>query len=62
MNDINFALLKKARMETEKEIISENMRGIDFSTLLCECKPIVRLVSIAEDFGMYDMEFKKGEW
>lgn len=62
MNDINFASIKKARMESEKEIVSENMMGIDFKTLLHECEPIVMLVRISEDFGLYNMEFKKGEW
>ena len=62
MNDILFAGIRKARMEAQKEIISENMMGIDFSTLLYECRPIVELVRISEDFGLYNMEFKKGEW
>lgn len=62
MNEILFAGIRKARMEAEKEIISENMMGIDFSTLLYECQPIVELVRISEDFGLYNMEFKKGEW
>lgn len=62
MNDILFAGIRKARMEAEEEVISENMMGIDFKTLLYECEPIVMLVRISEDFGLYDMEFKKGEW
>lgn len=49
-------------MEAEKEIISENLMGLDFKTLIHECDPIVQLVRISEDFGLYDMEFKKGEW
>jgi hypothetical protein len=62
MNDIAFAIIRKARMEAEKEIISENMMGLDFVALLCECRPVVRLMRMTEDFGGYDMEFKKGEW
>jgi len=62
MNDILFAGIRKARMEAEKEVVSENMMGIDFSTLLYECKPVVMLVRVSEDFGLYNMEFKKGEW
>lgn len=62
MNDILFANIKRARMEAEKEVISENMMGIDFKTLLYECEPIVQMVRISEDFGLYTMEFKKGEW
>jgi hypothetical protein len=62
MNDIALALVRKARMETEKEIVSENMMGIDFSALLCECRPVVQIMRITEDFGGYEMEFKKGEW
>lgn len=62
MNDIDFALIRRARMEAEKEIISENLVGIDFSTLVYECKPIVQLVRIREELGLYEMEFKKGEW
>lgn len=62
MNDIVFAGIRKARMEAEKEIVSENMMGIDFCTLIYECQPIVELVRISEDFGLYNMEFKKGEW
>ena len=49
-------------MEAEKEIISENMMGIDFQTLLYECRPVMRIMRITEDFGGYEMEFKKGEW
>jgi hypothetical protein len=62
MNDILFAGIRKARMEAEKEIISENMMGIDFGILLHECKSVVQLVRLTEDFGGYEMEFKKGEW
>lgn len=62
MNDIAIATIRKARMEAEKEIISENMMGLDFAALLWECRPVVRFVRKVEDFGTYDMEFKKGEW
>lgn len=62
MNDILFAGIRKARMEAEKEVISENMMGIDFSTLMYECNPAVQLVRISEEIGLYEMEFKKGEW
>lgn len=62
MNDILFVNIRKARMEAEKEIVSENMMGIDFQTLLYECRPVMRIVRITEDFGGYEMEFKKGEW
>jgi hypothetical protein len=62
MNDILFAGIRKARMEAEKEIISENMMGIDFSTLMYECNPAVQLVRVSEELGLYEMEFKKGEW
>ena len=44
MNDILFANIKKARMEAQKEVISENMMGIDFTTLLYESEPLVELV------------------
>ena len=49
-------------MEAEKEIISENMMGLDFRALLWECKPVVQIMRTTEDFGGYEMEFKKGEW
>jgi len=62
MNDIIQAIIRKARMETEKEIVSENMMGLDFARLLWECKPVVRLVHVNENFGTSEMEFKKGEW
>jgi hypothetical protein len=62
MNDILVAKIKKVRMEVEKEIVSENMMGIDFRKLLHECKPSVQIMRITEDFGFYEMEFKKGEW
>ncbi len=62
MNDILFAGIRKARMEAEKEVVSENMMGIDFSTLMYECNPAVQLVRISEELGLYEMEFKKGEW
>lgn len=62
MNDIAFAIVKKARMETEKEVVSENMMGVDFTRLLCECKPIIRIVHLNDNYGASEMEFKKGEW
>lgn len=62
MNDILFAGIRKARMEAQKEIISENMMGIDFATLMYECNPAVQLVRVSEELGLYEMEFKKGEW
>ena len=46
----------------EKEIISENLMGIDFVTLMYECQPLVELVRLTEEFGLYEMQFKKGEW
>lgn len=60
MNDILFTNTREVQME--EEIISENMMGIDFQTLLHECRPSVMIVRLAEDFGFYHMEFKKGEW
>lgn len=62
MNDILFAGIRKARMEAEKEVISENMMGIDFCSLMYECNPAVQLVRVSEELGLYEMEFKKGEW
>lgn len=62
MNDIVFASMKRARMEAEKEVISENLVGIDFNKLLSETRPVVVLMRTNEEFGTYDMEFKKGEW
>ena len=62
MNDINFAAIRKARMEAEKEIVSENMMGLDFVTLLWECRPVVRFVREVEEFGRTEMQFRKGEW
>lgn len=62
-NIINICdVIKQARLDAEKEIISENLVGIDFSTLVYECRPIVQLVRLSEEFGLYEMEFKKGEW
>jgi hypothetical protein len=49
-------------MEAEKEVVSENMMGLDFRTLLCECKSVIRVVHVNENFGTCEMEFKKGEW
>lgn len=54
--------IKQARLEAEKEVISENLVGIDFSTLLYESQPLVELARISEEFGLYEMQFKKGEW
>jgi len=54
--------IQQARLDTEKEVVSENLVGLDFSTLLYESQPIVQLVRISEEFGLYEMEFKKGEW
>ena len=62
MNDIIFAKIRKARMEVEKEIISEHMMGIDFSALLYECKPALQIMCTTEEFGPNEMQFKKGEW
>lgn len=62
MNDILVANIRKARMEAEKEIVSENMMGIDFSTLLHECKSLTQLVCVVEEYGTHNMQFKKGEW
>jgi hypothetical protein len=54
--------IKQARLEVESEVVSENLVGLDFSTLLYESQPLVELTRISEEFGLYDMEFKKGEW
>jgi hypothetical protein len=62
MNDILFVNIRKARMEAEKEVVSENMVGIDFNTLIYECQPLVEMARITEEFGIYEMQFKKGEW
>ena len=62
MNDIEYAILKKARLEAEKEIVSENMMGLDFVAMSCNTATIMRLVRLTEDFGKNEMEFKKGEW
>jgi hypothetical protein len=62
MNDIVFAKIRKARMEVEKEIISENMMGIDFTALLCECRTALQIMCTSEEFGGHEMQFKKGEW
>ena len=62
MNDIEYAILKKARMEAEKEVISENMVGVDFLRMMCETKTAMYVVRNTEDFGKNEMEFKKGEW
>lgn len=62
MNDILFANMRRARLEAQKEVISENMMGIDFATLLYESEPVVELVRVSEELGLYEMEFKKGEW
>jgi hypothetical protein len=62
VNDILIQNIRKARMEAEKEIVSENMMGLDFRALLWECKPVVQIMRTTEDFGGYEMEFKKGEW
>lgn len=43
-------------------VFSENLIGLDFEILLKECRPIIRLVRTCEDFGLYEMEFRKGEW
>jgi hypothetical protein len=62
MNDILLTNIRKARLEAEKEVISENLVGLDFSTLLYESQPLVELTRISEEFGLYEMQFKKGEW
>jgi hypothetical protein len=62
MNHIEYFLVLKARKDLEKEIVSENMLGLDFATLLYESNPVVQLTRITEEFGLYEMEFKKGEW
>jgi hypothetical protein len=54
--------IKQARLEVESQVVSENLVGIDFSALLSENQPIVQFTRISEDFGLCDMEFKKGEW
>mgnify|MGYP003336115570 CR=1 FL=1 len=62
MNELVLAAIKKARIEAEKEVVSENMMGVDFSALLWECRPVVRFVREVEEFGRTEMQFKKGEW
>ena len=62
MNDIIFASIRKARMEAEKEVVSENMVGVDFLRMMCETKTSMYVVRNTEDFGKNEMEFKKGEW
>ena len=62
MNDIIFASIRKARMEAEKEVVSENMMGLDFLRMMCETKTAMYIVRNTEDFGKNEMEFKKGEW
>lgn len=54
--------IKQARLDAEKEVISENLVGLDFSIFLYESQPIVQITRISEEFGLYEMEFKKGEW
>lgn len=54
--------VKQARLDAEKEVISENLVGIEFSSLVYECNPAVQLVRLSEELGLYEMEFKKGEW
>jgi hypothetical protein len=54
--------MKKEILGQQKEVISENMMGIDFRVMLHECKPVVKLMRLTEDFGGYEMQFKKGEW
>jgi len=62
-NSINiWNSMKQARLEAQLQVVSENLVGIDFSTLLYECQPIVMLVRLSEEYGLYEMEFKKGEW
>ena len=48
--------------EAEKEVISENMVGVDFLRMMCETKTSMYVVRNTEDFGKNEMEFKKGEW
>ena len=48
--------------EAEKEVISENMMGIDFAAMSCNTLSVIRIVQNMEDFGKNEMEFKKGEW
>lgn len=62
MNDILYDVVRKARLEAEKEVVSENMMGVDFCALVCETKSSVRTMNLAEEYGKDEMEFKKGEW
>jgi hypothetical protein len=59
---VNKENMKKEILGQQKEVISENMMGIDFRVMLHECKPVVKLMRLTEDFGGYEMQFKKGEW
>lgn len=40
-------------------ILSENLVGIDYKTLVHECEPIVQLVRLSEDLGLYHREFER---
>ena len=48
-----------ARNELQKEVISENMMGIDFSSLLWQCRPTVLIMRLTEDYDGYEMEYRK---
>ena len=54
--------VQQARLDAQKEVISENLVGIEFSSLVHECNPVVQLVRLSEELGLHEMEFKKGEW
>jgi hypothetical protein len=63
MNELILAIIKKARMDAEKEVVSENMMGIDFTEMMCENKQSFRIIKVIdENFGFSEMQFKKGEW
>ena len=57
MNDITFFKIKKARVETEQEIVSENLKGIDFNLLIQECDTTNKSThSETKNFDLYAIE------
>lgn len=51
--------MHQTREELHEEIVSENMMGIDFCSLLWECRPVVMLTRLTEELGLYDKEFSE---
>ena len=56
-----WTIIEKLRMEAQKEIISENLVGLEFATLLYESRPVVQLTRLTEEMGLYDLEYDKGK-